>query len=118
MTTTTKKYKISVSNIVKVPVEGSHIDDAGKAVKFKFSLICNRKTEKELTEVLTAGEVLTQDFITEVTTGWQEQRLVLEDDGTPAEFCADAFEAMLDIRGMTMVLFSAYLQAVGAKAKN
>jgi hypothetical protein len=50
--------------------------------------------------------------------GWKDQRLVLEEDGKPAEFCPEALEAMMSIGGMGVQILGAYLKEVGVKAKN
>lgn len=113
-----KKYKIVVSDIVVVQVKGALSDENGKPVPFKFNLNCKRVGAEELSGMLTVGDGLLKDFMQEMTTGWSGQRLVLEDDNTPAEFSADAFAALLDIGGMAMLCFNAYLKEQGAKEKN
>jgi hypothetical protein len=54
-----------------------------------------------------------------ITTGWRDQRLVLEEDETtPAEFCEDAMSALMGIAGMGMQCLNAYLKVAGVNAKN
>lgn len=114
----TKKYKIVVGNTVAVLVAGSHTNESGKAIAFKFTLICNRLDAADLKTALGSGETQVDEFITGVATGWRDQRLVLEEDDTPAEFCAEALEALLNISGLGMLCFTAYMKEAGAKAKN
>ena len=114
----TKKYKIVVANTVAVLVKGSFTNDAGKDVPFKFTLVCKRLEADELKEALAGGETQVTEFITNVATDWRDQRLVLEDDDKPAEFCPDALEALLNITGMGMLCFTSYMKEAGAKAKN
>lgn len=114
----TKQYKITVSNTVAVPVAGSHTDEKGKPVPFKFSLICKRLDAEELKIALDGGEAMVDKFIADVATGWRDQRLVLESDDAPAEFCPDALAALLNISGMGMLCFTSYMKEAGAKAKN
>ncbi|MFZ3289259.1 MAG: hypothetical protein WA191_20765 [Telluria sp.] len=112
-----KKYKIVVSDTVAVQVKGALSDADGKPVSFKFTLACKRLGAEEY-KARMEGESTTKDVMQEVTTGWSGQRLVLEEDGTPAEFCADALDALLDINGMANVCFVAYGKESGAHAKN
>ena len=113
-----KIYKLAVSNVVVVPVKGSFVDEDGKAKPFKFSLVCKRMGADAQKEALSAGDTLIIDFMSGLITDWRDQRLVLEQDGTPAEFCADALEALFDISGIAMLCYSAYLKESAAKEKN
>ena len=54
----------------------------------------------------------------EVIKGWSGQRLVLEDNGEPAEFSQEALAMMLNVMGVGRILFDAYLKDCGAKEKN
>ena len=114
----TKQYKIVVGNTVAVPVVGSHTDEKGKPVPFKFTLICKRLNAEELKVALDGGEAKVDEFVTDVVTGWRDQRLVLESDDSPAEFCDDALAALLNISGMGMLCFTSYMKEANAKAKN
>jgi hypothetical protein len=115
----TKKYTLAISDTVVVPVKGTLSDAGGKPFPFKFSLVCNRLGAEELKAALTGSdEVLLKEFVTERAVGWKNQTLVLEEDGQPAEFCADALAALLDISGMALLCFNAYVEESGAKRKN
>lgn len=113
-----KKYKMAVGNVVRVSVEGTCSNEDGQKTKFKFSLRCTRLSATDLAAALASRDDLAKDFLISVTTDWKEQRLVLEEDGSPAEFCTEAFEALLDIAGMPLVCLNAYVKEVGATAKN
>ncbi len=113
-----KKYKIAVSDLVLVLIDGKTSDESGKATPFKFNLLCKRLSAADLTAELENKEESAATLIKKITFGWDGQRLVLEDDDTPAAFCADALDAMLDIAGMPMQCLNAYLKDVQAKAKN
>ena len=112
------KYKIAVSDTVPVTVKATIADKAGKPVPHKFQLICSRRTAEELKTQL-EGNFNAKDFMKEVTTGWEGQRLVLNAaDDTPADFEPDALDALLDIGGMAMICFVAYGKDAVAQAKN
>lgn len=114
----TKQFKIVVSNTVAVPVAGSHTNENGKPVPFKFTLICKRLNAEDLKVALDGGEAKVDEFVADVVTGWRDQRLVLESDDTPAEYCPDALAALLNISGMGMLCFQSYMKEAGAKGKN
>jgi hypothetical protein len=111
------KYKVVVSDTVIVQVAGNTGDANGRQVPFKFSLVCKRKTQDDITAALN-GVTLTKELLREVTTDWRGQTLVLEQDDTPAAFSPDAFDALLDIAGMPSVCLNKYLTANGAVEKN
>jgi hypothetical protein len=114
-----KKYVVVVSDMVQVPIEGKLNDENGTAKPFKFSLTCRRRSATEIREALDAATFSAQDFMKGVTTGWKGQRLVMEEDGqTPAEFCEESFDALLDVSGMAMFCFNAFGKAAGVTAKN
>lgn len=111
------KYKIVVSDTVIVKIVATLKGADGRDNQYKFDLICKRKGAEELKEKMGGGETI-KDLLHEVTTDWRGQRLVLESDDTPAEFSTEAFDCMLDIAGMGMVLFNSYLKQVAAAEKN
>lgn len=112
-----KKYKVAVSDTVVVTVKASIADNGGKPVPHKFTLTCQRRGAAEMLAEMEGG-FNAKAFMKEVTTGWEGQRLVLNEDGSPAEFESDALDALLDISGMAMVCFAAYGNAASAQGKN
>lgn len=111
-----KKFRIAVSDTVLVPVAGAFRDADGVEQPFSFSLICNRESVEEQKKSL--GKPMA-DFVAERTIGWRDQKLVLDiDTGAPAEFCADALAALLNINGISPMAFQAYMVESGAIAKN
>jgi hypothetical protein len=113
-----KNYVVKVSNTVAVPVKGSLKDDAGQAKKFSFTLFCKRLTAQEIKDRFDGGQIDFREFMSEVVTDWKAQQLVMEEDGaTPAAFCPDALEALLNIGGMGMACYQAYLTEANATGK-
>lgn len=113
-----KKYKVAVSNNVSVTVEGKLADGDGKQVPFKFSLQCKRLDAETLKNEFLNTEETASDLIKKITFGWKDQRLVLEEDDTPAEFSPDALDALLEIAGLGLLCLNAYVKESNAKAKN
>ncbi|KQW96978.1 hypothetical protein ASC94_09225 [Massilia sp. Root418] len=115
----TQKYKVKVSNTVLVPVQGTLADSDGQAQPFKIVLVCERLAAKQLrTAFNTLNVVDIPQFLTPLIKGWREQDLVLEQDGTPAEFCSEALEALFNIAGIPQLVFNTYNAESAAKAKN
>ena len=112
-----KRFKLAVSDTVPVTVKATINDKSGKPVAHKFTLICERRGAEELKDQL-QGNFNTKEFMKEVTTGWEGQRLVLEQDETPAAFDKDALDELLNIGGMAMLCFVAYGKDATAQAKN
>lgn len=113
-----KKYKVAVSDTVNVTVKATIADAGGKPVTHKFLLTCERRSADEMKDQMDSSFNV-KAFLKEVTTGWEGQRLVLnEDDGKPAEFDSDALDELLNISGLAMVCFVAYGNQAAAQSKN
>jgi hypothetical protein len=112
-----KKFKIVVGDKVVVPVSGHYMNGNGRAVQFKFDLVCKRMDAEEMREAM-GSKRLINDILKEVVTDWRNQRLVLNEDDSPADFDADAFDALLNISGLALVCFNAYAINNGATEKN
>jgi hypothetical protein len=110
-------YRLAVENTVKVPVKFT-LNDAGKAVKFAFTLTCDRLTQDEIKERMQNGDALVSEFMTGVIKDWHGQTLVVDEDGKPVDFTTDALNMMLGTSGVSMVVFNAYCKECGAKEKN
>lgn len=110
-------FTLAVENEVEVPVKLT-LKSKGVAKLFSFTLEATRLAQTEINERLENKESLIKDFLIEVVHGWKGQRLVLNERGEPADFGAEAFEAMLNVAGVATVCFNAYFQECGAKAKN
>lgn len=112
------KYKVAIGNEVTVSVAGQIAGVGSQVTKFKFSLTCTRLTQDALQLRLADKEEGIKDFLASITNGWADQRLVLNDDDTPADFNAESFDALMSIGGMPGFAFAAYLKAVAVKEKN
>ena len=109
-------YKLAVSNTVEFPVKLS-VNDAGTRRDFTLRLQGQRLSDKYLADIRRdEPDLSTADFLLRHLTGWPEQRLVLNDDGTPADFNADALGVLLGIVGATPLIFTAYMEAIGQAA--
>lgn len=110
-------YKLAIASAITLAIQFS-LNDSGVTRQHKFQLICNRKDTEELRSLMQDENLLVKSVLNEVVTGWKDQKLVLNDDGTAAEFCQESFDLLLSIPGMEQVIYMAYLKEVGAKAKN
>lgn len=110
-------FTLAIQNTAEVAVKFTLKD--GKALKtFAFTFTAERLEQDEISARLEDKEKKVRDFMSEVITGWSGQRLVLDKDGEPAEFSREALDAMLNVAGVAVVLFNAYLKDCGAKEKN
>jgi hypothetical protein len=115
-------YKLAVSNTVMVPMSFS-LSDSGKEKKFKFSLSCERLDSRDWdarirNDAGTVTDEQVKQTLLDITTGWQGQTLVLDEDGQPAPFCAEALDMMLATVGVLTVAARSYTTEVAAKQKN
>ena len=112
------KYKIAIGNKIDVDVIGKIEEVGGSPKNFKFKLKCERLGQEEMFQRMENKNESYKEFIESVTTGWSDQRLVLNDDDTPADYSPDALVALMSIAGMPSFLWNAYLKAVAVKEKN
>ena len=114
-----KRFTTVISSTVAVLVKGAIKDANGSPVPFKFNLTCNRIPASDLKNRINSGDFDMKEVLKEITTGWKGQRLVIDEDTKePAEFCGEAFDALLDIGGMALVCFNSYARETSANEKN
>jgi hypothetical protein len=111
-------FKLAVDNKVSVTVKGK-LGTAAKASPkpFNFTLTCDRLTQSEINEAMKSGDTI-EDFVVARTSGWDGQRLVLNEDDSPAEFNEAALRHLLTLPGMAVWCYQAYLRDVGVQEKN
>lgn len=112
--------KLAISNTVQpaVTVVLADAGVAGGTKTFKFTLTCDRLDGQKLRDAMGDNSQSATAFMKEVVKGWEGQRLVLEDDGSPSPFSAEALDDLLAIAGVPALCFQSYLKEVTAKEKN
>lgn len=110
--------KLAISNTVQVPVTVVIPNAVGRSDTFKFTLTCDRLGGEELRKALSRDDLSVAAFLGEVVKGWDSQKLVLEEDGTPSAFSPEALQDMLSIAGVPALCSAAYIKEVVAKEKN
>ncbi len=109
-------YTLAVEDTVEVPVKFTL--KAGTLNKlFAFTLIATRLPQDDINARLEDSDRKVKDLMAEVITGWQGQRLVLAENGEPAEFSAEALDVMLNVAGVAVGCFNAHFKGCGAKEK-
>lgn len=104
-------FKLVVSDTMTVPVKGSLASEKGRT-PFAFKLTMKRLPREEYAKVFAPDADMTvRQLLEQVTTGWAEQRLVLDDNDAPAAFSAEAFAFLLEVVGMEQAVFKAYVEA-------
>lgn len=112
-------YKLAVEDTVEVPVKFTL--KQGKVNKvFSLTLTALRLSQEDIQARLEANEFKFTNFLQSdgLVTDWAGQRLVVDEQGNPAPFCADAFAAYLSAAGVAQVTFNAYQKECAAKEKN
>nr|WP_315237719.1 hypothetical protein [uncultured Albidiferax sp.] len=118
MTIETQKFKLAIEDILTVKVK-VQILSGGVWKKFDFTLFAKRMDQDAVTNVHKVdGEQPVAEFVEKVATGWEGQRLVLNDDDTPATFSPDALKALLSVPGVAALTYQAYMRDLGAREKN
>jgi hypothetical protein len=111
-------FKIAVEDKVCVTVKGKRKTAVkGEEKPFNFTLTCLRNTQAEINAAMKSGESI-EDFIVARATAWDGQRLVLNEDDSPAEFSEAALRALLGIAGMAVWCYQCYLRDGGVQEKN
>jgi hypothetical protein len=119
-------YKLAVGDFIDFPVT-LEFNDAGTPRKFTFRLVSKRLPESVLSQhtdqMLSAASTIggrvdsTNALLQAYVTDWRDQRLVLDDEGQPAPFSADAFAVMLAQNGAAVEISRALTEANRAKGK-
>ena len=110
-------YKLAIGNVFEFRVQAA-IKDGRTEHKLDVHFTADRLTAQEGADLLggrgDAAEATINDFLLEHISGWRGQKLVLEEDGQPAEFSRDALDVMLSVAGLGMAIYMAYLKALAA----
>lgn len=111
-------YKLVISDTVKFKVKLT-VNDAGVTKEFPFWLEGRRLDVDHIkADIADAGDMKLMDFHSKVCrdnlTGWQDQRLVVDQDGNPAPFSAEALDAVLGLTGAVGIIHAAYMDAIVA----
>lgn len=108
-------FKIALENSVTFPVKFK-FKQSDRTRQFDFKVTAKRVDQEKITAEL-GKEGPIADFLREVITDWSDQRLVLNQDDTPAAFSPEALDAMFNLPGAAMALWTEYSKAI-APGKN
>lgn len=108
-------FKLVVSNTVSVPVKGVLTDAQGRAEPFAFQLVCKRLGAADLARAVDARDKAVGEFLAEVVQGWSG---VNDGDANAITYSDEALRQLLDVPGLAVLAFQAYLREVGAREKN
>lgn len=111
-------HKLAISDIVKFQVKLS-LNDAGVKKEFSLWLEANRISLSAMESNLEErGDLKVVDFqrktLRENLIGWNDQRLVLDQDDRPCDFSPEACDVLLDVAGAVPVIHASYMDAVVA----
>lgn len=110
-------YRLAIENRVAVQVKGK-IPGAtrGSHVNFNFTLDMERIDQDQVTAAQVSGENIA-DFLVARTRGWDGQRLVLDAQDSPAAYGDEAFRQLMQVPGMSVWIYHAYLRDLGVQEK-
>lgn len=111
-------YKLVISDTVKFQVKLT-VNDAGTKKEFPMWIEAKRLDVNAIkADIADSGDLKLMDFHSKVcrenVTGWQDQRLVVDQDGNPAPFSLEALEIVLGLTGAVGIIHAAYMDAVVA----
>lgn len=112
-----KTHKLAIGNSVDVPMAFT-LNDDGKPATFKFTLVCKRLDQETMAKRVQEGQgEKVSEFLNEVVTGWRSQRLILNEDDTPAEFSQEALQLMWSLPGVSLLAYQNYAREISSKEK-
>lgn len=111
-------YKLAISDLIGVKLEGTVQQESGEDKKYKFVLVCDRISQEEMKRVVSDPDGTAFAFFDEHAKDWRDQRLVLDEDDKPAPFSKEALKVLFGIAGMAAECWQAYRSQVMATAKN
>ena len=106
--------KLVVSDHVAFRVRGVLTGESGGSESIDFGVTARRMKHDELQEVL-RGTPRDAEFVRSVATGW---RGVKDAEDRDVPFSAEGLDQLLQIHGVAALIARAYLDEVGARAKN
>jgi hypothetical protein len=107
-------FRLVISDTITVPVAGRLPDAGGRMLPFGFTLVCKRLPADQLKAEVESDERTVPEFLTGVVQDWTG---VQDDAGAELAFHPTALAALLNIVGMSGLIFKAYIEACGVKGK-
>jgi hypothetical protein len=110
---------IDENPIISVPIDFT-IQQQGVEKRHKFTLTARRTSHEEQDKVMDSVERKYREALLalDCITGWQGQRLVLDAEKKPADFCQEALEVMLSGPAVAGIIYHSYIKECNAKVKN
>jgi hypothetical protein len=105
------KYKLSVGAVIEVPVVLKITGRGGKVEEHKFTWHADRLGTESFAAEMREGLTVV-DFLARHGKSWTGQKLVLEDDGTPATYSEDALRFLCEIPFAPGVIFESYQEHI------
>ena len=107
-------FRLVISDTITVPVAGRLPDAGGRMLPFGFTLICKRLPADQLKAEVESDERTVPEFLTGVVQDWTG---VQDDAGAELAFHPAMLASLLNIVGMSGLIFRAYIEACGVKGK-
>ena len=107
--------QIQIDDSVRFPVKGEIFDAEGRAREFMFELDMQRMDQDEFDKELKNTEISTRNLVERLPRGWAG---VKDAQGQDVPFGIEAFKRLLRIPGLSNLIWVAYCEHAGARAKN
>ena len=106
--------RLAIANIIEFPMTIT-VPGSDGSREHSFRLTGKRYSRDEWNEALASLNAAGGDrdtvFLTESLTGWSGQDLVVNEEGAPEPFSAEALQLLLTVPGMSIAVFLAYQRA-------
>lgn len=110
------EYRLAIAPVVEFTARLVYTDGGAERAA-AVVLLARRMSEPELKELRSDATRTVADLLVEQVTGWRDQTLVLDADGLPAAYSADALRCLLSLPGAANVAFAAYIRAISVEGK-
>lgn len=106
--------RLAIANIIEFPITIA-VPGSDGAREHSFRLTGKRYSKSEWAQALDrlheGGGGKDTAFLQDSLTGWSGQELVVDEEGVPVPFSADALSLLLTVPGMDVAVFLAYQRA-------
>lgn len=107
--------QIQIDDSVRFPVKGQLFDAEGRSRDFHFEMDMQRLDQDEFDKELANDQVSTRSLVERLARGWGG---VKDAQGQDVPFGIEAFKRLLRIPGLCNLIWIAYCEHAGARAKN
>lgn len=106
---------IQIDNTVRFPVKGKIFDAEGREREFHFDMDMERMDQDQFDKELANDRITVRALVERLAKGWEG---VKDPEGQDVPFSNAALKQLLRIPGLCNLVWVAYCEYAGARAKN